>query len=156
MLLRNNVWFFFPCISRKQYKAWRSLFSRNSGLHTDTCMSCPSICMNIYWMRTKCNHIGLLFISNLIEFFLYLISHDFRKINSRTKIFREMYSSRPVAHGGWLLAPWPGALSPCRRRTRRQEPSSCARAGHRGARTLPPSGTAADSYRRATWRQGFF
>jgi hypothetical protein len=37
---------------------------------------------------------------------------------------------------------------------KRQEPGSGGGAGRRGGRTLPPSGTAAGPYRRATRRQG--
>jgi hypothetical protein len=116
----------------------------------------------LYLLRTKEENlllkkkVGLQFLPpcSPAEFFIYLICHDFRKINGRTKIF-EKYTSGAVAHGSCLPPPYPRVLSPCRRGTRRQEPSSCARAGHRGARTLPPSGTAAGPYRRATRRQFF-
>jgi hypothetical protein len=81
-------------------------------------------------------------------FYIYLICHDFRKINGRIKIFEKC---TPVAapHGGRLLPPHPATLSPCRRGAQWQDPSS-------GARILPPSGTAAGLYRRATRRQGLF
>jgi hypothetical protein len=46
--------------------------------------------------------------------FLYLICHDFRKINGRSKIF-DKCTSGAVTHGGGLLPPYPKALSPCRR-----------------------------------------
>jgi hypothetical protein len=58
--------------------------------------------------------------------FIYLFCHDFRKINSRIKIF-EKCTSGVVP----LLPPCPTALSPCRRGARRQEPGSGDRAGRR-------------------------
>jgi hypothetical protein len=73
------------------------------------------------------------------EFFLYLLCHDFRKINGRIKIF-EKCTSDTVPYGGRLLPP-------CA-----TEPGSGGRAARRGARTLPPSGTTAGPYPRATRR----
>jgi hypothetical protein len=87
--------------------------------------------------------------------FLYLICHDFRKINGRIKI-SEKGTSGVVPHGGRLLPPHPTTLSLYRRGAWRQELGSDARAGQRGASTLPPSGTAAGPYRHATRRQGLF
>jgi hypothetical protein len=89
-------------------------------------------------VAARCQHLE----ETDLRIFLYLICHDFRKINGRIKIF-EKCTSGAVPHGGRLLPPYPTALSPCRRGARRQESGSCAKAGQRGARTLPPSGTAA-------------
>jgi hypothetical protein len=74
--------------------------------------------------------------------FLYLICHDFRKINGPIKFF-DKCASGTVPHGGRLLPPYPTALSPCRRGACRQETGSCARAGS----------TAPGPCRRAAWRQ---
>jgi hypothetical protein len=98
---------------------------------------------------------GAFWPSIVLGIFLYLICHDFRKINGRIKIF-EKCTSGAVPHGGRLLPPYPTTLSPCRRGARRLESGSCSRTGQRGARTLPPSGTAAGPYRRTTRRQGLF
>jgi hypothetical protein len=72
----------------------------------------------------------------LARIFLYLFCHDFRKINGRIKIF-EKCTSAAVPHGVKSLP----RLVP---------------AAERGGRILPPSGTAAGPYRRATWRWGLF
>jgi hypothetical protein len=52
-------------------------------------------------------------------FFIYLIYHNFRKINGRIKIF-DKCTFGAVAHGGWR--PCIAAPGPYRRRARLQEP----------------------------------
>jgi hypothetical protein len=70
--------------------------------------------------------------------FLYLICHDFRKINGRIKIF-EKCTSGVVAHGGRLLPPrGTTAVAWFRRQggaAQRQDPA--------GSRSVPPCHTAA-------------
>jgi hypothetical protein len=88
------------------------------------------------------------------KLFLYLICHDFRKINDGIKIF-DKCTSGVVPQSSRLLPPYPTALSPCRRGARRQE-WILRQGGQRDARTLPPSGTAAGPNHRATQRQGLF
>jgi hypothetical protein len=63
-----------------------------------------------------------------VEFFLYLICQDFRKINGRIKIF-DKCTFGAIPHGGRLPLPYPTSLSPCCCGARRQECGSCARAG---------------------------
>jgi hypothetical protein len=62
------------------------------------------------------------------EFFIYLICHDFQKINGQIKIL-DKCTSGVVPYGGRLLPPYPTALSPCRRGALRQDSGSCATAG---------------------------
>jgi hypothetical protein len=59
------------------------------------------------------------------NFFIYLICHDFQKINGQIKIF-DKCTYGVVPHSVRLLPPHPTALSPCRRGARRQESISCA------------------------------
>jgi hypothetical protein len=87
-----------------------------------------------------------------VGIFLYLICHDFWKINGRIKIF-DKCTAGAVPYGGRLLPPYSTALSLCRRGARRQEYGSCARAG---SAAPGPCRRAAGPNRRATRRQGLF
>jgi hypothetical protein len=87
--------------------------------------------------------------------FLYLIYHDFRKINGRIKIF-DKCTSGVAAHGGWLLPPYPHDVKTLPPWDTAAGAYFLRQAVHRGARTLPPRGTAAGACRRGARRQGFF
>jgi hypothetical protein len=92
-----------------------------------------------------------------LNFFLYLIYHDFRKINGRIKIFEKCTSAArtprrqaPAAapHGVKSLPPRGTAAGAWFRRQ--------GGAARRGARTLPPSGTRVGPYRCHTAARSFY
>jgi hypothetical protein len=83
------------------------------------------------------------------EFFIYLICHDFRKINGRTKIFEEC-TSDAVPHGGRILPPHPATFPAAVGHGGRSlfpapgwggtAPGPCRQAGRRQVRTAVPHG----------------
>jgi hypothetical protein len=101
---------------------------------------------SIYFWRTVKNikeiHLFFIFYSRTLNFFtwrdarifLYLIYHDFSKINGRFKIF-DKYTSGAVAHGTLSFCrrvghangrqSWPVGLGTWRRGQRRQDPWRC-------------------------------
>jgi hypothetical protein len=82
-------------------------------------------------------------INRRIFFYIYFVM-IFEKINGRTKIF-EKCTFGVVAHGGWLLPPYPGVLSPCRRVVPAPGRAIaavglCRRVARRQTRTVVPHG----------------